>query len=455
MNSNASIAHEFYKVQDYWKKADGQRNKKLVLWVAEYQDVEIIDHFMEIERSPLGTFEEIFFRFSTTFTTLKEFEKGLWEEFVSWFGEVQDEKYDIIGALKTDNYLLEDFTPNTSLEPNFKNLLSELKRFHQSFQVDDLDFIFYFSPANHSEGIGYWLDRLLLFEIPSYIRFAALDFLGQRCMDDFGKKSRTKVLEIFPKLDVLNATKNEMKKGIEAGNPHDPKSQYQKLVIELMECLGKKKESLVNKNAKKLLTLAQRINQASLKSSTLLIIAHAYFTIRKEKKSMEYTERAIDAANQLINTEFEPEAYPLWRSAMMIKAAILMGQQNEKEALRCYETMAIKATEKQDVFFVMEAYRLCATIEQKNRNWTAAFEYALLSLYAGSQLDSDTRKHSTFIYSANVAFKCSDEVVLSDKQRKIFHDSLEEWLGGNWKELIQSDVNLNREYLEFEKEIIQ
>ncbi len=63
----SSIAQEYYKLRDLWRTAEQNKNWKLAIWVAQYADVEIIDKFMQIEQSPVGESDDIFFRFETEY----------------------------------------------------------------------------------------------------------------------------------------------------------------------------------------------------------------------------------------------------------------------------------------------------------------------------------------------------------------------------------------------------
>src|SRR4028119_1086737 len=119
----ASVAQEFYKVREAWAKADRQKSWRLAIWVAEFQDVDIIDKFIEIERSPLGSFDDLFFRFDAEYKgDAQVFERALWQEFVEWFAPVPDPQYDMYAALKNDAMLKADFAPDTALAPTAGNL---------------------------------------------------------------------------------------------------------------------------------------------------------------------------------------------------------------------------------------------------------------------------------------------------------------------------------------------
>ena len=61
MADDISIAHEFYKIRNSWKTIE-HRKWNMMIWVVDYQDIDILDKFMEIEASPIGIFDSIFFR---------------------------------------------------------------------------------------------------------------------------------------------------------------------------------------------------------------------------------------------------------------------------------------------------------------------------------------------------------------------------------------------------------
>ena len=450
-----SLAHEFYKVRDDWEKIDKKKQWKLAIWVTEYADVEIVHGFMEIEQSPIGVFDDIFFKFESIFTsTIKEFEINLWNEFIAWFTPCPEEDYDMVTALQNDGFLEEAFVPNQELKPTLENLLLEIERFRQSINLEEVSFLFYFPPQMHDPFIGTWFARLLSQEIPEGVRFATIDLAKEPKLTDFSPTQEKLVAAIYPELNMVNALKNEMKKNVDAGNPHEPDTRYKKLVLELMEAVGEKKKSKAESFINKLLEISNNINQVGITTSTYLLIANAYFSLNQKDKGLDYANKAVKFAEELEKTE-DTQAYPLWRSSMMIKAAFLFGLNKEDDALECYESMAKKATEQLDIFFIMESYRLAATIQQKRRKWQEAFEYACLALYAGSQLDPQIRVQSTFIFAGNIAYYCAKEFELPAKKEEILHGSLQEWLGDNWLEIIHGDVNLNQDYLNYTPEAIE
>ena len=71
-----------------------------------------MDRFLEIERSPVGRFDDIFFRFDTPYKgDDEEYAEQLWQEYAGWFSEKVEEKYDILRALRHDGLLKEEYTP--------------------------------------------------------------------------------------------------------------------------------------------------------------------------------------------------------------------------------------------------------------------------------------------------------------------------------------------------------
>lgn len=67
MGASASVIQEYYKAVDYWAEIEVRKDWKLAIWVVEATDVDLIDRFFEIERSPVGQFDDIFFRFDSIY----------------------------------------------------------------------------------------------------------------------------------------------------------------------------------------------------------------------------------------------------------------------------------------------------------------------------------------------------------------------------------------------------
>ena len=116
MGASASVIQEYYKAVDYWADIAGNRDWKLSVWIVGQNDVDLVDRFLEIERSPVGRFDDIFFRFDTPYKgDDEEYAEQLWQEYAGWFSEKVEEKYDILRALRHDGLLREEYTPDVSV----------------------------------------------------------------------------------------------------------------------------------------------------------------------------------------------------------------------------------------------------------------------------------------------------------------------------------------------------
>lgn len=54
MGASASVIQEYYKAVDYWADIVGNKDWKLSVWIVGQNDVDLVDRFLEIERSPVG-----------------------------------------------------------------------------------------------------------------------------------------------------------------------------------------------------------------------------------------------------------------------------------------------------------------------------------------------------------------------------------------------------------------
>lgn len=440
MSDSTSIKQQYYKVQQYWKEALKDDSWKLAIWVTQYPDIEIVSQFLDVEASALGETDEILLKFDSVYSLDNStFEQDLWNEFQGWFREDIDPRYDMHKALLKDNFLKEPFVPNIQLKPNIINLLSEIERFRTSLVDLDISLIIEFRLGQHQEQIGFWLQKLLMLEIPEKIRFVVIDIAQQRLYKNFSKKEKSKVIEIFPQLDMVAAMKNEMRKTIESSTPHTPDTKYKLIVLDLMEALPNEKK--MYPLMEQMLIEAEKINK-SIVVSSYLIIAHAYNTIKKPKEGLIAIEKAI-ADIELIE---EREQYPLLRSCLLFKAAFLLGLKKEEEAFEIYELIAEKASEQQDYFYIMESYRLCADLKMKKKRYEEAFEYALLGLYGGSFMELSIRRNSTYLYLGNLAYNVVKYIAGSKAKTEMLEEHLEKWIGKDWQEKISIGENLNSHF---------
>jgi hypothetical protein len=440
MASSASIAQEFFKVRNEWEKADKLKAWHLAIWVVEYQDMDIVDKFIETERTAVGVFDDIFFRFDSVFIENGlQFEKALWKEFEEWFVLPQNEKQDMYTALKNDGLLLQDFAPNTTLAPTFENLCKELLRFKACIKdLHNTHFCLYFPPTRTDlPGMGNWFGKVLKANVPNGIRMVTIDFSANRKVKIDRNVPPMEVVEITPKLNMLAAIENEMDKAGSTYNTVGIDAQFRKQIRVVMNETTKKKSPLMDKEVNTLLSLSKQMNSDSARISGLLIAAQAYFANGSKEKSERFADDAIAQATKAMEKK-EPAGYPTWKACIMLKGALLVGKKKRKEAVVVYEQMAKVGSENGDSFFIMEGYRLSGHMLFELKKLDKAFENLLLALVAGSYMEISQRRQSTFIHAAYLALHIGRQIK-SKEELKIVEDQLQEWLGDDWQALLQEE----------------
>lgn len=441
MAASASIAQEFYKVRNEWAKIDEIQSWKLAIWVAQFHDVDIIDKFMETERLPVGVFEDIFFRFDTEYKgDNAAFELALWKEFEEWFIRPQEVKYDMYQALRNDGCLLTDFSPDTRLAPTFSNLMQELVRFRSCFEYMDKQthFCLYFPPGRPDTApLTNWFTKVLKEGVPGEIRLATIDFAEKRKVVIDNRRVLPRVTELKPVLDMPAAIDNEMSKGGGSYDTVNVDARYRNQIRVVMNTTTKKDEPLLTREIDKLLKLSKQMNTPSTATATLLIVAQAYFSIGSNDHCAIYTEEAVKKA-AVLRKEGDASGYPTWKACMMLKGALLMGKRKRKEAMGVYEEMALAATDNGDAFFIMEGYRLCGHLHYEMQHYEKAFETLLLSLTAGSYLELEVRRQSTFLQAAYLALFVGKKIKTPQELLPL-HEQLSAWLGSDWQTLLEEE----------------
>jgi tetratricopeptide (TPR) repeat protein len=172
--------------------------------------------------------------------------------------------------------------------------------------------------------------------------------------------------------------------------------------------------------------------------STPLIASQAYYMTGSYEKSLFHTEKAISMSREVMDKDDENTvAYAVWKASMFQKGAILSGQKKREKAIAAYEEVVEETTKRRDILYIMESYRMVGYLLYEQRKSEEALQNFLLSLYAGSYLDLETRRQSTFLYSANLALLLSSEV-RGMEDVEIIEKQLEEWLGDDWRDLVES-----------------
>ncbi len=438
MGISSSIAGIYYQIQEEWQAASVKEDWRLALWISSFENVVIIDKFFEIERSPAGSCQEIFFRFETVYAGNTElFLKGLWDEYCSWFTEELPEDYDILKALEKDGAMNRKYVLPESREPDsFRSLWEEFLRL--KFCIKDMektDFCIYFPPTLPDGPSMTNCFRSILKEgVPKGIRLVTIDYVEKRKIKlDPGEQ----VICIKPEFNLKEAINNEMDK--ESGTYDSPSfdSRYRKQIRKVMDTSLQKKEAVLDKEVRTLLSISAETTEQTVRLATPMIVSQAYYISGEFDKSMRYADETIRPAAKLM-AEGDVNGYPIWKVAMYQKASVLVFQKKWEKGIETYREVAKEATLQQDAFYVMESYRMCGYLMYELGKKEDAFEHFLLSLAGGSYLDERVRRESTFLYSAYMALLLGRDV-RSPEEVKTIEEQLEIWLGEEWRTIVFND----------------
>jgi len=435
----ASVAQEFYKIREYWRSIDQQPGWKLMIWVAAYQDVDILDKFMETERSPVGVFDDIFFRFDSIYSgDDKVFVHELWQEFRAWFMPSPQEKYDIIAALKEEGLLLTDYNPPQQIEETLERLWQEMLTFKNCIKdLEDVNFCIYFPPSLPAgPKMSRWFSNTIEL-LPKGIRLATIDYAQSRKVDLGAKATSGLVKELQPELNMLAAISNEMDKGSGNSDTTSTDARFTKQIRVVMDATLKNDKDLLDKEVEALFVLSRQMGEASHILSGFMVAAQAYYMAVDFKTSGSYADEAVNRAQLLM--EKEPHTgYHLWKTCMMLKGAILVARKKRKEGIVLYDELAKTAAAHHDPYTAMEGNRFSGQLYYELNDLSMAFETLLLGLVCGSYLDKDMIRASTFMQIAALALYIGKQVK-SKKELLALEEQLGVWIGDDWQELLQSD----------------
>lgn len=432
-----SVAQEFYKLREEWFKIDKIHSWKIAVWEAEYPDVDIIDKFMEVERSPIGIFDDLFFRFESAYPgDDAAFAVMLWQEYLEWFEPVADPEKDIVTALFDAGLLTGAYHPDRDAPRTLDNFWQELLRLRAMIKGFDAHLVLYFPIIPYNDhNLGDWLQKVMP-AIPDGLRLVTMDFAQNRQLHLYDGKKKGTVAYLRPVLNMPAAINNEMKKGSSNYNTIDVHSRYRQQIIVLMETTTIPKNPKTAGEIKQLLKIGNEIGSPNALIGSLLIAAQASYAISKLEESNAYADKAIEQAEAKMDSD--ANYYHMWKTCVMIKAAVFTMNKAYKEALAQYEKLAVKASALHDVYYVMEARRLAALIYYERKEYNLAFEYLLLALLAGAYMDLEMRRNSLFIHVAYLALELCAAV-----RPKTVQDELKlqirDWLGEDWEALLQQE----------------
>ena len=434
MPASSSIASEFYKLQEMWTEAVRDLRWRLAVWTVKDEDIILIDKFLEIEQSPAGVFDDIFFRFGSPWEgDAESFNVDLWREYAGWFEETPPEKYDIYGAMKKDGILLTDYSPDLSTDKTPANLWKEMLRFKSCIKdLEDSHFCVCLPVARYdSPDMTEWFKDVLAEGVPAGIRLIAVDTVADRKVK---LKPSEKVVILSPQLNMREALDNDMDKNSGSYDPVNPGNRYEKQLRLTMECAAKNKDTRLTKEVNKLYSCAAELQRSDIDMATPLIASQAYYMAGCYGQSLYHAEKSVSMSREGMD---DPAARTVWMAAMYQKGAVLSGQQRRAEAIAVYEEVADEATLRREPLHIMEAYRMSGYLYYELGQNEDALDRFLLSLYVGGYLDEETRRQSTFLYSAALALHLSSKI-RGEEDNELLTHHLREWIGDDWQELVES-----------------
>lgn len=434
MTSSASITQAYYALQRLWE-VTRPKDWQLAIWVSPFENLEILNSYIGLEETIHGKAPEIFFSFHSSFLGDEtRYEESLWDEFYMWFQEVEDPKYDMLQALAVDGLMEECFVLAPNTPKTLSSLLSEIERFRSLIKIEELLFVVNFLPSEVSDGYNLWLEKLLTLSKPyPELRFTTIDIKEQRRLQDFEKKSNSCIVEIdCSSIKGSDAIGAAIVEEIQRDKPHSPEAEYKMILVAMLQALPHREQ--VSAYFPKLLQKAEQIGNTGLIVSSYIAIAHAMNSLKAPKEGLVQIEKALELSVQ--EKETSPGCYPLWRSCMLFKASFYLALKEQQRAFDVYEQLAKRATVEKDHLYIMEAYRLCAHVKYDNKDYREAFEYAMLSLYAGAHFDEVFRRQSTFLTAAQLAVQTVNHTNKSGEKRDILEILLRSWIGEDWEKRI-------------------
>ncbi|MET3880523.1 hypothetical protein [Chitinophaga sp. OAE865] len=439
MTTSPTIGQEFHKVRDTWATADSDRRWKLAIWLVQYADVDIIDKFLETERTAIGVFKEIFFRFDTPYQEdHTAYETALWNEYLEWFEPLPREEYDVYQALKKDGLLKTDYHPDRSLPPTVQSIWKELRRLMGCIRgLEDTGCCVYFPPLRTDQpDAGSWYTDVLKKGLPEGIRLVTIDVVTNPRIT-IPKVFTEKVKILQPSLQMVAAINHEMDKGGGNSDTISTDARFRKQIRKVLDCTKQPGTPALDQEVAALLSLSKKMGGEVHEVAGIMIAAQAYFMARESDKSAGYANKAIRLSRQLMD-KGDPAGYPTWKSCIMIHAAILAGKKKRKQAIVLYEALALEAVNKGDAFMIMEGYRLCGHLHYELGQMNTAFENLLLAMTGGSYLEREVRRQSTFLHAAAMAVHLCEKV-RGPEDLRILESNLQELLGDDWNTLLQAE----------------
>lgn len=388
------IEQRLDKIGEYWDEFWSDPEARILRWLANRDDRQLIETFIDLQNEEAGETPELFIRLTTPFTHHNQYSLELIKELKRQYTEIQPN-------------LAEEEIPNHWVGPEpqvHEAAIATWVRCCHSFQAYYRELFanlaIVLAPTQLSSPTAWqdWLLSLLNCNPPTKVRFVIFDSLEQPVLEPLCESAPQKIRTINPDLDIPGAMEEIAQN---SGDPNDPGTQFRQHFVAMSNAASKSDLDRMTHCANAALQIAQQQNWPQMQFAVYMSNGATFLAANQIDSALS----SYRQAHRIIETSDDPTKPKLLIQSYLAEGAALLSKNLFSEAATVYYQAGLLADEHQEAFMALESWRMAAYCHEVEKQPAPAWQYGQNALNAGGQLDEDNRAHSTLPYAGQGLFR--------------------------------------------------
>jgi tetratricopeptide (TPR) repeat protein len=392
----------------------------------------MIEAFFKFETEENGNTDDLFLKFSSSFTDSYSYNQSLCEELAAQIDHDQEflrEEGIVLNWRKADDEAHVD-----SPVAFFNNIAS----FADSIQdlLGEGYIVAYLSPQdkNNLSHLETWLINAVKQGIPQKVRVMVMDTEEHAVFDRLSESYPEEVNTLRPELNMDSALQLIAARG----NPLHPDVQFRKAFVGLTQAVAKGNLNALNSASRRAMNIARLNKWPHLEVATLMAVASTYLGKRQYDQAMALYRQA----EQVINRSYpstDKLGANLATKIAFAQGSTLIAAKDFNKAARLFENTVATAERSGDRFFQMEAWRLAGYCHEQDKNLEKAWNCHNQALSTAEKLDVSMQKGSTVPFIGQALLRLVPRFGKRDDELPI-RQKLQRLVGTNWESKLIAKV---------------
>ncbi|MGD1892154.1 MAG: hypothetical protein ACFB15_16390 [Cyclobacteriaceae bacterium] len=382
------IVQRQQQLTQQWLDFTEKPDTRLCRWLVTDDELGMLQAFYQLQNSEGNDTGDFFLKLTSSFAEPTAFVQDLQQEFFQKIKELQE---------LVDDPLLKKWKPLKAVPGTspILHFLSTLGNFAQSLDLPEGFVVIYLQPQSIFNRYAWsdWLVQVLQMGIPQRVRWMLTDFQQEPYLKTLAQYFPQEVVTIAPDLK-MSAAVNEL---ASAGDPANPGVQFRKAFVHLTQAIGRQDLAMVDQTAVKAFKIANANGWPHMKVAVNMARAGAYLGKQQYDKAYKIYGEAYDFARAAYKEGDKPSG-KLSVTTLFSQGAAMIAAEKYDVAVHSYTQAVPYAEEAEDLYNLMEAWRMTGFCYQQLHQEKLAWNALWQALEIGPKVDDAVRPNSTLPY---------------------------------------------------------